>query len=102
VHGAPFHATAGVLDWQETTYGNLSNSAASHNGPRRISAELHARICPGQEVDMVARGSYARARLACALTSSAANSLRASFGNAAAAIIAALSVDRPGDGKYTG
>src|ERR1700730_3687101 len=31
-----------------------------------------------------------------------ANSPRASLGNAAAAIIAALSVDKPGEGKYTG
>jgi tetratricopeptide (TPR) repeat protein len=42
---------------------------------------------------------YTSVRLACAAISSEANSRRASLGNAAAAIIAALSVERPGEGK---
>jgi hypothetical protein len=45
---------------------------------------------------------YASVKFACAFTSRPVNSCRASFGNAAAAIIAALSVDKPGEGKYTG
>jgi hypothetical protein len=46
--------------------------------------------------------SYASVKFAWAFTSRPVNSCRSSFGNAAAAIIAALSVDKPGEGKYTG
>src|SRR5262249_28977616 len=46
--------------------------------------------------------AQARVRFACAPISNVAKSPRASLGNAAAAIIAALSVDRPGVGKRTG
>jgi hypothetical protein len=45
---------------------------------------------------------YASVKFACAFTSCPANSARANFGNAAAAIMAALSVDKPGERKYTG
>ena len=42
---------------------------------------------------------YANLRLASAAVSKPANSLRSSLGKAAAAIMAALSVARPGEGK---
>src|SRR5689334_17371308 len=45
---------------------------------------------------------YASAKPAVALRSKSSNSPRRSFGNAAAAIIAALSVDSAGVGKNTG
>src|SRR4051794_32853023 len=48
------------------------------------------------------RLTYANGRAASAVMSKPAKSPRASFGNAAAAIIAALSVDNPTVGKYTG
>src|SRR5712691_13382559 len=49
-----------------------------------------------------AGSTYASARFASARRVASANSPRANFGNAAAAIIAALSVERPGSGKKTG
>src|SRR5580704_5595629 len=48
------------------------------------------------------RTCYASVRLACARKVKSANSARASLGKAAAAIMAALSVERPGAGKKTG
>jgi len=48
------------------------------------------------------RSTYASVRLAWAAISREAKSRRWSLGKAAAAIMAALSVERPGEGKYTG